>query len=120
MNRHITARFGAAPDTLTAHGEDRLAALMAEDARACAKRVARTTTTTQAQPRDHIYKLIALELRARGEGTVSELSEAVGLSKGAMRLRLKEMEAKGRVAHRRRVTGNGHVTHVFRLTEGEG
>ena len=144
---HITARFGATPrqptakDTLAAHDEDRLAALMAEDARRGAERVAQrdssgwTVATTQAQANaahsaaharkrrwvqlGHTYDRIAAELRARGEGTVNELSEAVGRSHSAMRLRLKEMEAEGRVAHSWRVVGNGRVAKVYRLTEGQ-
>lgn len=146
--KHITARFGAQPrqptaqDTLSAHGEDRLAALMAEDARSAAERVAQrdcsgwTTTTTQAQSNaahsaaharkrrwvqlGHTYDRIAAELRACGEGSVNELSEAVGRSHSAMRQRLKEMEAEGRVTFEWRVVGNGRVAKVYRLAEGEG
>ena len=143
----ITARFGAtprqpaAPDTLSAHDEDRLAALMAEDARACAKRAHRHSmgwastaaqaessagpVLSQAQRRQkelaaRTHHKIAEALAKRGACGIAGLAEALGRSRTRVSQRLSEMEQDGRVTFEWRLSEGRRWVKAYRLTEGEG
>lgn len=59
---------------------------------------------------------VVTTLKKRGEATIDELAEAVGVTASAVRQHLQPLAADGIVAHREERAGPGRPRHWYRLT----